>query len=86
MVIIKKKTTDSPFIFELPEGHAIIIADKPDFVIVPDNLGGGRANVLEVKYLYLQGEKCLHYKLDKIINGKYLWVAKSDQFYWHIRD
>ena len=70
---------------ELPEGQAILIADVPDYVNLPPELGGSRANVIEATYLEFNGAKCIHYKLDKIIDGRNLWVAKSDQFYWHLR-
>ena len=77
---------------ELPEGQAILIADVPDWVNLPEELmiqhsiPTRRANVVEACYLDFRGETCLHYCTDVIINGRNLWVAKgADQFYWHLR-
>ena len=74
---------------ELPEGHALLIADVPDYVNLPreiiDIVGYLRANVLKAEYRDFNGQVLLHYKLDVKINGKDLWVAKGDQFYWHLR-
>jgi hypothetical protein len=91
-----RKPSDSDRINEritLPEGEAILIADVPDWVNVPNdlvdkfNLPMARAEVLKADYLNFQGRICLHYKTNVLIEGRHLWVAKgTDQFYWHLRD
>ena len=75
---------------ELPKGHAILIANAPDYVNLPQELMTQlnllkRVNVIDVAMLVFNGRKCVHYKLDVQVNGRNLWVAKSDQFYWHVR-
>ena len=72
---------------ELPEGHALLLASAPDYVRLPPEIGvsATTAKVLEVLSLEFNGEICTHYKVDIIIDGKYLYVAKLDKFYWHLR-
>lgn len=66
--------------------NALLIFNKPDYVTLPAEMGGGRCNVLKMVPLYFPNYGvCTHYKLDKLIDGKRLWVAKADQFYWHLR-
>jgi len=89
----QRKATDPDRIVqpvELPEGHAILIADAPDYVNLPQELVtqfnlNTRATVISVCYKNFNGQELLHYKLDVKINGQDLWVAKGDQFYWHTR-
>jgi hypothetical protein len=95
MVEWERKPTDPDRIVkevDLPEGHAVLVADAPDYVNLPDGLREQypdlpkRANVVEVKFLTWQGQIRMHYKLDVKVNNKVLYVAKADQFYWHTRD
>jgi hypothetical protein len=77
----EEQTHDSP---------AVIIADVPDYVNLPDELCSKfnlprRCNVLGVCMLEWNGQPCTHYKLAAMIGDKRLWVAKADQFYWHTR-
>ena len=70
---------------EFPEGSALLIG-RPDWVTLPDELGGGQADILEeVKRDWPGFGVCTHYRLDREVGGKTLWVAKADQFYWHTR-
>ena len=89
-----RKPTDPDRIVEevsLPEGEALLIADVPDYVNLPPELMSQfgiterRANVISAKYLEFNGQMLLHYELSVKINGKDLWVAKGNQFYWHLR-
>jgi hypothetical protein len=81
-----RKASDPDLIVEEVGDGALLIASRPDFVILPQELGSGRCNVLEIHKLPWNGEgSYTHYKLDKIINGKDLWVAKVDQYYWYTR-
>ena len=68
--------------------HALLFASAPDYVRLPPEIGvsATTAKVLEVLSLVFNGEICTHYKIDIIIDGKYLYVAKLDNFYWHLRD
>lgn len=77
---------------ELPEGNAILIADVPDYVNLPEDICAKfnlprRANVIGAQYLPCPVTKtpCTTYILDVVVNGKRLCVAKSSQFYWYTR-
>jgi hypothetical protein len=76
---------------ELPEGDALLIADVPDYVNLPPQIYSVfnlpiRADILSVhhKLCPVKKELCTHYKLNAVIHGKHVWVAKSDQFYWYL--
>lgn len=91
-----RKATDPDQIVEPIEdsvGYAVLIASAPDYVVLPKEITERfniplRANVLEATYLPcpVHSNLCVHYKLDVILNGKRLWVAKSYEFYWYLKD
>lgn len=95
MVEFQRKASDPLRIVEpveLPEGHAIIVAEGPDYVVIPEGLREQypdvphKVDVVEIQFLNWRGQIVPHYKLDVKVNGKTLWVAKADQYYWHTRD
>jgi hypothetical protein len=91
MTTFTRRPTDPDMIVEiLDEEGAILIASRPDYVMLPPELGGQRANVLAVHKLPWEGSDILytHYELDHMIDGKRLWVAKvskDNQYYWYSR-
>lgn len=94
MVEFQRKASDPLRIVEpvdLSEGHAIVMADRPDYVVLPEGLREQypdlprQANVVEVHFLNWRGRIHPHFELDVKVNGKTLWVAKADQYYWHTR-
>jgi len=85
MIKFNKSVSDPDRCIIKLDDNTILIADVPDWVTLPEELGGGRANIISASYLDFKGEKLLHYELDVKHNGKTLWVAKGDKFYWHTR-
>lgn len=92
-VIFTKSVNDPDKICEpidLPEGHAIIIADKPDFLVVPKELVETlnfpeRVNVKCLLTLVFQDKFATHYITDYLYEQMVVCVAKLDKFYWHLR-
>ncbi len=84
MPLLEKKTTfiKNPGQLPLNEDEHALLVGEPDWVSIPPDLGGGRANIVEVFTapcpVYPQDRPAVkHYRLD---NGMY--VAESgDQFY-----
>ena len=84
----ERKPTDPDMIIEpLPgEPEILLVAAGPDYIMLPSELGGGRANVLKItKEEFCNHGTCTIYHLDYHVNGKQLFIAKADKFYWFQR-
>jgi len=82
------KTAGDPTMISTDDPTMLLLGNPvPDNVTLPANLGGGVRVVVDsfVADCPVTKIPCRHLTLGGEYNGKTLYVAESDQFYWYAK-